>query len=100
MSNSGKPAATVGDTASGHGCFPPTNITSGSNDVFFHGKPAVTVGDPLEPHGCSDCSDHGRAIAVGSSSVFINGKPVARVGDAIDCGGTISTGCEGVLIGG
>ncbi len=93
-------AARLGDTASGHGCFPPTTITSGSDNVFINGKPAARVGDSLGAHGCSDCPPHGRAIAQGSSKVFINGRPAARTGDAIDCGGVVISGSGNVFIGG
>ena len=84
--------ARKGDEGSGHGCFPPTPITSASPDVEIDGIPAARAGDSLEAHGCSDCPPHDRAIAAGSPTVFINGKPAARVGDAIDCGGRVSAG--------
>ena len=81
-----------GDTASGHGCFPPSDIISASPDVEIDGIPATRVSDAVAAHGCTDCPPHGRAIAAGSSTVFINGLPAARVGDAIDCGGSIIIG--------
>ena len=87
-----------GDTGSGHGCFPPSSITSASPDVEFDGIPVARVGDALAPHSCAKCPPHGRAIAAGSPTVFVNGKPVARVGDAVDCGGVISSGSSSVFI--
>ncbi|SER20979.1 Zn-binding Pro-Ala-Ala-Arg (PAAR) domain-containing protein, incolved in TypeVI secretion [Amphritea atlantica] len=92
-------AARLGDIGSGHGCFPPTPIVSGSGDVIIDGIPAARVGDPLAPHGCSKCPPHGRAIAAGSSSVMINGRPAARVGDSISCGGSVAAGSGSVSIG-
>ena len=92
-------AARLGDIASGHGCFPPSPITSGSGDVFINGIPAARVGDSAAPHGCKDCPPHGRNIAAGSATVFINGRPASRIGDAISCGGSISAGSGNVFIG-
>ncbi len=92
-------AARLGDIASGHGCFPPSPVTSASSDVFINGIPAARMGDSCAVHGCKDCPPHGRNIAAGSSTVFINGKPAARVGDSITCGGSISAGSGNVFIG-
>ncbi|MAY41464.1 MULTISPECIES: PAAR domain-containing protein [unclassified Neptuniibacter] len=94
-----KGAARLGDTASGHGCFPPPPIISASPNVFTNGLPAARVSDPAAAHGCSSCSPHSRAISAGSSTVFINGLPAARLGDAISCGGVIISGSGNVLIG-
>lgn len=84
--------ARKGDTASGHGCFPPSDIISASPDVEIDGIPAARVGDAVAAHGCGDCPPHERSIADGSPTVFINGLAAARVGDAIDCRGSISIG--------
>ncbi|NQZ32451.1 MAG: PAAR domain-containing protein [Oceanospirillaceae bacterium] len=92
-------AARASDSGSGHGCFPPTSITSGSGDVIIDGLPAARTGDGLSPHGCKDCPPHGRGIAGGSSTVFINNRPAARVGDGISCGGSVSSGSGTVNIG-
>ena len=92
-------AARKGDVCSGHGCFPPTPVTSGSGDVFINGIPAARVDDSAAAHGCGKCPPHGRSIAAGSSSVFINGLPAARVGDAISCGGNVAVGSGNVFIG-
>lgn len=95
-------AARLTDTGSGHDCFPPSPVTSGSPDVIINGQPAARKGDQLAPHGCSCGGGHGvhpRTIAAGSSSVLINGKPAARIGDSIDCGGVVSSGSGNVIIG-
>lgn len=91
-------AARKGDTASGHGCFPPSDITSASPDVEIDGIPAARVGDSVAAHGCATCTPHGRAIAAGSPSVFVNGLPLARIVDAIDCGGAVAAGSGSVVI--
>ncbi len=92
-------AARLNDIGSGHGCFPPTNITAASHNVQINNRPAARQGDPLAAHGCSKCSPHARAIAAGSPSVFINGIPAARLGDPITCGGGIITASDDVFIG-
>lgn len=46
-------------------------------------------------------SDHaGATIAQGSKTVLTERKSQSRVGDKTSCGGTISTGCESVIVGG
>jgi len=95
----GAKAARLGDAGSGHGCFPPTPIISGSPDIIINGRPAARVGDALVDHGCGDCPPHPRSISAGSGTVIFNGKPAARTGDAIDCGGTIIGGSGDVIIG-
>ncbi len=40
------------------------------------------------------------SIVKGSSSVYIGGKPAARLGDLTLHGGTITSGCTSVQIGG
>ncbi|WP_315985809.1 PAAR domain-containing protein [Vibrio quintilis] len=96
-------AGRLGDSCSGHGCFPATPIVAGSPDVSINGKPAARKGDTVLLHACP-CPQvphgvHGRAINAGSSNVSINGKPAARVGDAINCGGSVAAGSGDVFIG-
>lgn len=67
----GMPAARVGDTTAGHGCFPPTTIQAGSSTVFINGIPAARVGDPIVPHACPLTVPHGGTIASGSGNVNI-----------------------------
>lgn len=62
--------------------------------VVVCGRPAARIGDKAVCAGPPD------AIATGSATVLINGKPVARVGDTTAHGGTVTTGCGTVLIGG
>jgi hypothetical protein len=42
----------------------------------------------------------GATIAQGSETVLTEGKSQSRVGDKTSCGGTISTGCDSVFVGG
>lgn len=97
-----KPAARIGDSATGHGChFPPTNATAGSPDVFVNAIAAVRSGDAFASHACGTCHapTHLRALAAGSATVYVNGKQFGRVGDPIDCGGTVSAGSSDVFVG-
>jgi uncharacterized Zn-binding protein involved in type VI secretion len=94
-----KKAGRYGDIASGHGCFPPTAVISGSSNVFINLRPSARLSDPVASHGCSSCKPHARNISAGSNSVFINGLPAARVSDAISCGGVVASGSPNVFIG-
>lgn len=92
-------AARIGNSCSGHGCFPPRMIITGNPKVIIQGMPAATVGDTLLPHACGP-NIHSGNIASGSSKVFISGLPAARIGDIISCGSIIMTGANKVNIGG
>ena len=96
-------AARVGDN---HSC-PLTNPPPGSTphtggpilppgmpNVLIGGKPAATVGNMCTCAGPPD------SILKGSSSVFIGNKPAARQGDSTAHGGSITSGCTTVIIGG
>ena len=99
------PAVTrLGDTCTGHDCFPPRNSTGGSGNVFVNGMSAHRQGDswdthccthPKMPHGC-----HSSNLAAGSSSVYVNGKQLGRVGDPVACGSSVATGSGNVFAGG
>lgn len=84
----------VGDICSGHDCFPPRPIISGSTNVFLDGRGVARKGDSLAIH-CKPCGKnprcHPSTIARGSPSVFVNGIPVARIGDPIACGSVCAT---------
>ena len=90
-------AARLGDTCSGHDCFPPRHSVSGSNNVYINGIPAHRVTDAWEAHTC--ITTHDSILAQGSSSVFINGLAAGRIGDLVACGSTIATGSDNVFIG-
>ena len=95
------PAVTrLGDSGTGHGCFPPRNSTSGSPNVLVNGKPAHRQGDGWAAHGCSVCAPHGGSLASGSSSVYANGKQLGRIGDPVNCGSSVATGSGNVFAGG
>ena len=93
----GRPAARVGDTQVGHGCFPPTNAIVGSSNVFVNGRPAMNVGGQYAPHCCAKNGCHPVVQASGSGTVRINGRPAARLGDKCGCGGSVITGSGNVF---
>ncbi len=96
----GKPASRLGDSHSGHGCFPPTNSVRGSPNVKINGAPALRVGDQFVVHCCPKNGCHPPTVATGSGSVNINGRAAARIGDKTGCTATIISGSSNVFIGG
>lgn len=65
--------------------------------VLIGGQPAARVGDIAN---CAAPPIIINTIITGSATVLIGGMPAARVGDSTVHGGTISTGCLTVIIGG
>ena len=92
-------AARHRDLDSGHGCFPPRPIVSGSSDVFTNSRNQHRIGDMLDVHYCG-LSGHPGTTLTGSSTVFCNSIPVSRVGDEVSCGSVIMTGSTDVFVGG
>lgn len=94
----------LGDTCTGHDCFPPRQNTSGSPNVFINSLPAHRKGDSWAVHECThDPKIHGShsgSLSSGSSSVFVNNKNLGRIGDAISCGSSASSGSDNVFAGG
>ena len=88
--------ARLGDTCTGHGCFPPRANTAASGNVFVNGIGAQRVGDPYAVHCCGP-SCHGGAAAAGSGTVFVNGVGVVRIGDPITCGSSSAVGSGNVM---
>jgi uncharacterized Zn-binding protein involved in type VI secretion len=70
-----QPAGRRIDIGSGHSCFPPTPVMTGSPDVTCNGPPVARQGDLLVPHACPSGPPHPRAIAEGAKTVLVNGKP-------------------------
>jgi len=88
----------LGDICTGHGCFPPRNSTSGSNNVFINGIPAHRQSDSWATHCCGP-SCHASSLAAGSSTVFVNGLELSRIGDPIACGSAVAVGSPNVFAG-
>jgi uncharacterized Zn-binding protein involved in type VI secretion len=69
-------------------------LPPGVPTVLIGGQPAAVVG------GMCTCAGPPDSILKGSATVLIGGKPAARQGDSTAHGGTITAGCETVVIGG
>ena len=94
-------AARLGDSCTGHGCWPSRANASGSPDVFINSRAAHRVGDPWPAHTCPSIPEtHGGTMAAGSPNVFVNGRPLARIGDPVSCGSSVATGSADVIING
>jgi len=101
FSDSGKPAARLGDMTAHGG-----KITVGCATVLIGGMPAARVGDmhicPMVAPGVPPVPHVGGPIVMGSPTVIIGGMPAARMGDMATCVGppdSIALGCMTVLIG-
>jgi len=94
------PASRITDIDTGHACFPPTPVITGSPNVITCSMPQARLSDSLVPHGCPPAPPHPKIIAGGSSTVITNSLPSARIGDSIACGGVLVTGCPTVIMGG
>lgn len=87
-------AVRLGDSCTGHGCFPPRPSTSASPNVHVNGVPVVRVDDSWAVHCCGSC--HSGVSATGSPNVHANGKARCRVGDQVSCGSTMAEGSPNV----
>lgn len=87
-------AARLGETDTGHDCWPPRNNVQGSPNVIINGRPAHRQGDMWATHCCPDHGCHPSVLSGGSSTVFTNGKAQGRGGDPVACGGSVVT-CSG-----
>jgi uncharacterized Zn-binding protein involved in type VI secretion len=93
----------LGDMSTGHGCFPPTALTTTPvSKTFFNGiKPSVVDENcQFAPHCCgSTChTDETRSPSKGATKTFIEGFKAARIGDDIACGDAIAEGSANSFI--
>lgn len=66
----GIPVARLGDSTTGHGCFPPVPVVAGSGSVFVNGIPVARLGDAHDVHCCPNQGCHNGVFAEGSGNVF------------------------------
>lgn len=91
----------LGDTCTGHGCWPPRPSTGASPNVFINGIAAHRQGDAWAAHTCPTIPEtHASVLAAGSATVRVNGKQLARVGDPVACGSSVAQGSANVSAGG
>lgn len=93
-------AARIGDATTGHGCWPPTVVATGSQRVTADGIGIARAGvDEAVPHTCPPIPEtHTPHCQDGSQRVFIDGWPAFRVGDGYDCGDAQAEGSPRVDI--
>ena len=96
------PAVTrLGDSCTGHGCWPPRPSTGASPNVYANGIAVHRQGDAWAPHTCPSIPEtHGGVLAAGSSSVYVNGKQIGRIRDPVACGSSVAAGSGDVFAGG
>ena len=93
----------IGDMSTGHGCFPPTALTSTPvSKTFFNGMLASVVDSACQhaPHTCGNTTHAGstRSPSSGASKTFIEGFKAARIADDIACGDAIAEGSTNSFI--
>lgn len=96
------PAVTrLGDSCTGHGCWPPRPSTGASPNVYANGIAVHRQGDAWAAHTCPSIPEtHASALAAGSSTVYANGKQIGRIGDLVACGSSVAAGSGDVFAGG
>lgn len=93
-------ASRLGDSSTGHGCFPPTAVNGGvASKTSIEGSMAAVVGSTHPVHSCGVTVHTGRSISSGSGKTTIEGSPSARIGDAINCGDAMAQGASKTFIG-
>lgn len=89
-------AARLNDTCTGHGCWPPRVNIQASNGVFVNGRGAHRKTDAWQEHCCDGC--HGGRLAQGSPNVFVDGLQLGRCSDPVDCGSSVATCSNNVMV--
>jgi len=93
----------LGDTSTGHGCFPPTVlVTTPVTKTFVNGiRPSVVNSSCQHAiHCCGDVCHAGssRSPSSGALKTYIEGLRAARIGDPIACGDTIGQGSPNTFV--
>lgn len=90
----------IKDLESGHQCWPPVPVITGSLNVFVNKKAVCRVGDVTSIHVCGKNPPHTDTCVKGSTMVFCNGTAVMRIGDTLSFGAVMTQGSHTVLAGG
>lgn len=93
----------LGDTSTGHGCFPPTTmVRTPIQKTFINGqKPGVKDEQcQYSAHTCGIVThpDSNRYPTEGSEKTYIEGFLVARIADALACGDVIGEGSPNTFV--
>ena len=87
------------DLESGHQCWPPVPVITGSLNVFVNKIAAVRVGDTTSIHVCGKKPPHADTCVKGSTRVRINKMDAMRIGDVLSFGAVMTEGSHTVLAG-
>ena len=87
------------DLESGHQCWPPVPVITGSLNVFVNKIAAVRVGDVTAIHVCGKKPPHTDKCVKGSLTIFCNKKAIMRIGDVLSFGAVMTQGSHTVLAG-
>ncbi len=95
----GKGVHRIGDSTTGHGCWPATHATGGSPNVRVNGVGVVRQGDPILPHTCPAIPETHGGTYVGGGTVRANGRPIQVIGSGVSCGDKAGAGSGNVRVG-
>jgi uncharacterized Zn-binding protein involved in type VI secretion len=90
----------IADFESGHDCWFPVPVVTGSANVMINLLPAVKVGDVTSIHTCGTKPPHPDKCVKGSLTVFVNKKNSMRIGDLLSGGAVMAQGSHSVIAGG
>ncbi|MGB0966630.1 MAG: PAAR domain-containing protein [Pikeienuella sp.] len=91
----------MGDSCTGHGCWPPRASVSGSPNVYVNSIPVHREGDGWGAHTCPAIPEtHAGVLGAGSGTVYVNGKQIGRIGDPVSCGSSVASASSDVFAGG
>lgn len=84
------------DIASGHGCFPESEVIQASTNFVVNNLGVFRETDQVERHCCVVC--HDRFGKKGSETFIVNNLPAMRLFDPIDCGGFMVSGSPDTIV--
>ena len=88
------------DLESGHQCWPPVPVVTGSPNVYVNKILAIKEGDTTAIHVCGNNPPHADTCVKGSIRVRVNKKGAMRIGDLLSFGAVMTEGSHTVLAGG
>lgn len=99
MAVAGSGMSRMKDLESGHQCWPPVPVITGSLNVYVNKIQAVRVGDVTSVHVCGNNPPHTDKCVKGSKTVRINKMDAMRIGDVLSFGAVMTEGSHTVLAG-
>ncbi|MBF0374300.1 MAG: PAAR domain-containing protein [Alphaproteobacteria bacterium] len=94
------PVTLMGDSCSGHGCWPPRPSIEGEPRFTVGGRPVHLQGHAWAPHTCPPIPEtHASTLAAGAPRFTVAGRQLGRVGDPVACGSTVAQGDSRFTVG-